>query len=352
MERWTFQFDPARFDSPKTAADYPFLKPQFTARTLAASQQVDRRGLGVAEVVGMPRVDATGKPVEDEDDDGNPLYYFDLWEPAAINGKVWPVGGAQVPIGKSQLSRVQPAVGGVFSRLLYPWALAEAKASGSTASEVEAWGWVPPPLVHEGKVVQPSWLHNYLLSPTSIRPAAVLRMPKYNLSTAEAGKLVDYFAAVSRTDHPHAATPATQGVRRSATQQQVPERLEAAMRILADRKTFCAKCHLIGDYSPGGEIQTTLAPNLEEVGRRIRPDYLRRWLANPKSVLPYTAMPVNFPPTGDPIGQDLFPAGSQEQLDALVDLLVDYEWYMTRRTSVQKMIESAGNQSADETKPN
>jgi cytochrome c2 len=70
------------------------------------------------------------------------------------------------------------------------------------------------------------------------------------------------------------------------------------MRILLDRKTYCAKCHLIGDYRPEGDTLTSLAPNLQDVARRIRPDYLRRWLADPRSVLPYTAMPVNFPPMG------------------------------------------------------
>lgn len=339
MERWRFQYDAAKFAPPKAAPDFSFLKPQVTAEQLAASRAVDRRGLGIAEVVGMVRVDVQGKPVEEEDDDGNPLCFFDLWEPAAINGAVWPVGRAQVPIAKSQLLGITPPLGGELARLLYPFALADAKASGSTAAEAEVWGWVPPPLVHEGKKVQPAWLHDYLLSPTVIRPASVLRMPKYNLSSEEAGKLVAYFAAASGADFPYATMP--QNFHGSATAANSP-RLDSALRILVDRKTFCGKCHLIGDYSPGGQIQTTWAPNLEEVGRRMRTEYLRRWLANPKSVLPYTAMPVNFPPTGEPLGQDLYRAPSAEQLDALVELLLDYDQYMGRRTSVQKLSDEAG----------
>ena len=113
------------------------------------------------------------------------------------------------------------------------------------------------------------------------------------------------------------------------------------MKILTDGKTFCAKCHLIGDYSPGDTVGTTLAPNLAEVGRRLRPDYLRRWLANPRSQLPYTPMPVNFPPTGPPMGQDLFEGSSIEQIDAVTDLLVNYDWYMNRRPPIREMIESA-----------
>ena len=94
------------------------------------------------------------------------------------------------------------------------------------------------------------------------------------------------------------------------------------MRIVVDRTTFCAKCHRIGDYSPGGETQTILAPDLAQVGRRIRPEYLRRWLADPRSILPYTGMPVNFPPEGAALGQDLMPAASRDQLEAAADLLL------------------------------
>ena len=79
---------------------------------------------------------------------------------------------------------------------------------------------------------------------------------------------------------------------------------------------------------------------------RIRPDYLRRWLANPKSRLPYTGMPVNFPPTGASMGQDLFEGSSLEQLDAVTDLLLSYDWYIKGRTSIGEMIEAAEKANA------
>ena len=341
LERWTFQYDPATFPAPRETPEYPFLKPQVTAERLAASRAVDRRGLCQVEVIGMPRVDAQGKLLEDEDDEGRPLYLFDLWEPAVIAGKVWSVGGAQVPVAKAQLTAVRAPWGGALARLLYPSVLAEAKAGGVTVADMAAWGWLPPPLAHEGRKVEPRWLHDYVLNPVPIRPAAVLRMPRYNLSSAEAGKLADYFAAACAAEAPYSVSSGRRDSSQTAIDSADAERLAGAMRILTDRKTFCAKCHAIGDFTPGGEVQTSLAPNLEGVGRRLRPEYLRQWLANPKSVLPYTAMPVNFPPTGEPLGQDLYRAASREQLDAVVDLLVNYDWYMKRRTSIRTMIESA-----------
>ncbi len=116
--------------------------------------------------------------------------------------------------------------------------------------------------------------------------------------------------------------------------------MKRAMRFVLDRTTYCAKCHLVGDFSPGGEIRTTLAPNLQDVARRIRPEYLRRWLASPKSVLPYTAMPVNFPPDQQ-IGQEIYPGPSVEQLDAVMDLLLNYDGYVKSRVSIQQWIERA-----------
>lgn len=112
------------------------------------------------------------------------------------------------------------------------------------------------------------------------------------------------------------------------------------MQLLLDSKDFCAKCHLIGDYRPGGAGRTNLAPNLADVGGRLQPQYLHRWLADPKTVLPYTPMPQNFPPQGEPRGQDLLPGSSLEQLNAVEHLLLEYDEYAKRKMSVRKMMEA------------
>ena len=351
MERWTFEYDPERFQPPEAAEDSEnrqsdFLKPRISAEELAASTATDNRGLARAEVVGMPQLDAQGNVLvlegDEEDEEGEPLpmFSFSLWEPAAINGRICTVGGADALIYRHQITKERPATGGAFARLLYPVVSSEAKAAGANFAAVEPWGWVPPPLVHEGSTVRPQWLHDYLLEPTQIRPAAVLRMPKCTLSSAEAGKLVDYFAAVAGVDFPYSSRPPSPPEQLAAKEKQRPHRLDDAMRILVDRNTYCAKCHLIGDYGPGGETRTVLAPRLDQVGRRIRPEYVRRWLANPKSALPYTGMPVNFPPTGPLLGQELYTGSSIEQLEAVVDLLLNYDWYMHGRTSIKSLAES------------
>lgn len=341
MERWTIEVDPARFPGPPPQAEYDFLRPAIGPERLAASRVADRRGLCRSELVGMPQVNAGGDPEETEDEDGNPQYVFTPWEPAVIAGKVWPVGGAGVLVSPGQIVARRPPRGGDFARLLYPTAIAEAKAAGSAAAATEAWGWVPPVLAHEGRIVRPAWLYDYLLDPSVIRPAAVLRMPKFNFSAGEAQRLVDYFAAVSGVEFPYTFDWRARSVQRGPATPQASQRMDRAMRFVTDRTTYCAKCHLIGDFTPGGEIRTTLAPDLAQVAGRIRPDYLRRWLASPKSVLPYTAMPVNFPPD-QRMGQDIYPAPSLEQLDAVMDLLLDYDGYVKGRVSIRQLMETDG----------
>ena len=107
----------------------------------------------------------------------------------------------------------------------------------------------------KGRKVQTDWLHDFLLDPYPIRPAVVLRMPKFNMSSAEASKLANYFAAVDgravslRVRPPHARQPPGR-----RPKSQFPGRLEDALRIVTNGN-FCVKCHKLGDYVPQGSEQ-------------------------------------------------------------------------------------------------
>ena len=335
MERWTIEYDPAKFPAPQSLSEHEFLKQEVDPARLAASRAVNRHGLAHAELVGAPQVGADGKLEETEDEEGNPQNIFTLWESAAIAGEVWPVGGAGVLVSPRQIAIKWPPRGGNFARLLYPVALADAKAAGSTSAAAEGWGWVPPSLTHEGRMVQPAWLYEYLLDPPPVRPACVLAMPKFSLSPDEARKLVDYFAAVDGAEFPYTSDPRARSSRQAPDTPQKWQRLDRAMHLLTDRTTYCAKCHVLGSSNPGGEIRTIFAPDLERAGQRLRPEYLRRWLGSPKSVLPYTAMPVNFP-SDKLLGQAIYPGNSLDQLDAVMDLLLNYDGYVRHRSEKPK----------------
>ena len=117
-----------------------------------------------------------------------------------------------------------------------------------------------------------------------------------------------------------------------------PHRFEDALKIITGSE-FCVKCHKVGDFTPAGS-PAALAPNLDRVYQRLRPDYLEKWTGNPKRMLPYTGMPVNFPP-GTPIDQNLFPGSSLDQVEGVVDFLLNYDTYMKDRTSIKPMVKPA-----------
>jgi hypothetical protein len=138
---------------------------------------------------------------------------------------------------------------------------------------------------------------------------------------------VKFFSATSR--NPNSSLP------KPKTQDLSPKTDESAMRLLLDSKNFCAKCHIIGDYRPADEGNAIVAPDLTEAGRRLQRPYLRHWLADPKSILPYTPMPQNFPTQGEPRGQEILPGDSLQQIDAIEQFLHDYDAYAKRRMPIK-----------------
>jgi hypothetical protein len=97
-----------------------------------------------------------------------------------------------------------------------------------------------------------------------------------------------------------------------------------------------------------------MAPDLSVIYRRLRPDYLRRWLANPSQILPYTPMPVNVQYDADAphlggVAQQLYHGTSLEQLDGLVDLLMNYPHYAQSQADVTKLVEAAAGAASDGT---
>jgi len=340
-ETWEFDYDPQNFPEPPPFDDYAFEKPHFTPKQLADSKKIDRRGLGHATVTGV------ANPEVAEDDDGNPLYYFGLWESLAINGQPWIVGGPEVPVQESRITKKIPPYGGDFARLLHPVALALEQATNPNAKASDAWGWVPPPLLREGHKVQTQWLHDFLLNPYQIRPAVVLRMPRFNMSSEEASQLANYFAAVDGAQYPYLVDHRTDSSYLAQEDTKHPHRFEDALKIITGNE-YCVKCHKVGDFTPAGS-PAALAPNLDRVYQRLRPEFLEQWIGNPKRLLPYTGMPVNFPPD-KPADQSLFPGSSLDQVEGVVDFLLNYDTYMKERTSIKPMVKPAppANTSAAE----
>jgi cytochrome c2 len=82
--------------------------------------------------------------------------------------------------------------------------------------------------------------------------------------------------------------------------------LQRAGRLLLG-ELACTRCHAPGGRGPAGKV----GPNLDDVGRRARPGWLRRYLASPHAIKPGATMPDLL--AGDP--------QRDQKVEALVHLL-------------------------------
>ena len=371
MEKWEFAIDEGFFEDfigePSEITDYPFLEKHFSSTEIAESEVNDDRGKFQVTLRGMPSLSEETGEVElvDEEwltltpedlEEFDPYYRFILWDDTLINGETFLMGVQDilVPAKRDGYGPVDgvahPAWGGDLSRYLFPKVIAKAQETNPQVKGSEAWGWLPPPLMYEGEKVQPDWLHGFLMDPTELRPAVVMRMPNFHMSSDEAAKLVNYFAASSGVEFPYEYKPEQRASYLAEAEAAHPERLQQAMNIVVDGN-YCVKCHGVADFYPQGD-KTTFGPNLANVYRRLRPEYVRDWVANPKRILPYTGMPVNiiYKPDADHFGgvaQKLFEGTSLQQLRGLVDLLMNFDVYTKRNTSIQPLVESAAAESTE-----
>lgn len=364
-ERWKIAFNPDKFGDQSELTTYPFLAAHFTPKELADSAKVDAGGKSRATLVGLPSLESSdalpsvlddGEPLE-EDGSYDPRkleYGFELFEKTALAGKPFRTGLQSLSVPVSSIEKRFGTEGGFLAKYLAPRAIQLERESNPQAKGNEVWAWLPPPLIGQGKKVQTKWLHDFLLEPHPIRPAVFLRMPKFNMSPKEASDLVNYFAAVDDAEFPYEFQPQRQtgalALKEAAYQAKSGRteganegltRFNDAMQIVVN-SNYCVKCHIVGDFAPTGSPRAH-APNLARVYERLRPEYVRDWIANPKTILPYTAMPVNieYDPAKPNLGgvdQKLFHGTSPEQLDGLVDLLMNFDEYSRRRAPVAPLV--------------
>ena len=138
------------------------------------------------------------------------MYGFDLWLPSVLDGWPYQLGEGSLVIASRQIERRRRSYGGTLAKYLLPHVVERERLENPNVKGSEAWAWLPPPLISEGRKVQPEWLNDYLLDHL-IRPAVLMRMPKYNLSPSEARKLADYFAAKDSSPYPYPFTVERRG---------------------------------------------------------------------------------------------------------------------------------------------
>lgn len=155
---------------------------------------------------------------------------------------------------------------------------------GAIATHLERRSFAPPNLDGEGARVQNSWLIDFLRHPKRLRPWLQLQMPDFGFTASEASALAAYFAALAHV--PAADEP---------LRQSPPETLAFGQRRFAHFK--CGQCHPASRDAqpPEGVDPEDLSINLALARARLRPSWVRDFLARPKAVVGIeTRMPTVF----------------------------------------------------------
>jgi mono/diheme cytochrome c family protein len=159
------------------------------------------------------RMFGTHPPLEvksEEDDEPNPNLSYWLLRALRFHSAMKKDGNlrdvpaaAQISIPPNLVRKTVPPYGGSFMDQLVQYLQKRDRDSfgGGGAKLSLAYASAPPTLVGEGEKVQPEWLYNFLRNPYPIRPLTVLRMPKFNLSPEDTQAIVNYFAAVDRSEN-------------------------------------------------------------------------------------------------------------------------------------------------------
>ncbi len=259
-------------------------------------------------------------------------YGYKLWETLSVDGKV-KFPGSTMSINETQIVNRKPSRGGAFAE----WLSEDLLRIKQEESRDRAWQDAPPPLYLEGIKVQTPWLYSFLKNPYQIRHTTVLRMPKFNMTDAEAQTLANYFAAYDGAPFPYQDIPQRQPAYVSDMNAQYHEKypdrpgtyLQESWRVAGVR--LCAGCHEFGgrDYKSLDPKKDIRGPNLEHVQNRLRPDWATLWLLKPSFLTPHTSMPVNFPPNQKQF-EPILGGNATDQTIAVRDALFNYARLMER----------------------
>lgn len=279
---------------------------------------------------GHPVLRFRGLGVFSEDDQE---YSYDLWETLQVGGRIM-LPTSKMLFVPEQVVEIRPGRGGEFADFL-----ANHLAAGDMSKLSKGRQSSPPPLMGEGLKVQTPWLFNFIKNPEKIRYETKLRMPRFNMSDAEAQALANYFAAVENAEYPYQNIPQKQpGYISTQTRHYLdafPEDAKEQPDYLARSWTMfgkfaaCRKCHSVAgdEFKVLNPADVTHGPDLDQrLASRFRPDYLDAWLHSPQWILPYTAM---VGPTGDPLA-GYFHKDPSVQVKALRDAMLNYNELLQR----------------------
>lgn len=178
-----------------------------------------------------------------------------------------------------------------------------------------------PYLNGEGMRVQPEWLFSFLKDPQKhgIRPwlhpewafgddvpeaQMALRMPTFSFSNEEVTAIVRYFASWDGQEYPYQQPKVNE-----LTEEQ---KLYTLTHMNAADAANCLSCHFQGEFpvERGKTELAKLAPDLNVVAKRLRPEWVKAWLLRPQNWLPYTKMTAFWATTDREKDNPMWPSES------------------------------------------
>ncbi len=183
---------------------------------------------------------------------------------------------------------------------------------GALREKAEDPGAAPPILEGEGAKVQERWLHEFLKSPTTIRPWLTYRMPTFDLTDDEVETLVHTFANLAGEEISYHG---------QESPKPSPERAAIGKDLLGQLQ--CVKCHQV-NASSAAMGASFLAPDLTLTKHRLKPDWVRNWIADPQTLEAGTMMPTFFPEGSSPL-PDVLGGDASQQIEVLRDYLYVYQ---------------------------
>jgi len=135
----------------------------------------------------------------------------------------------------------------------------------------------PPSLSHIADKSTREWIYAWLKDPQAY--AVTATMPNFKLSDRDA-RDISAFLIANSTPVPGDTVPATKD------QKAVDPTAGASLY----GESFCASCHAVQNAA-GNVVGGDVGPELTRIGSKVKPEWLRAWLHNPRVYDPETAMP-------------------------------------------------------------
>jgi mono/diheme cytochrome c family protein len=138
----------------------------------------------------------------------------------------------------------------------------------------------PPSLEHVADKTTREWIYAWLKDPQAY--AVTATMPNFKLSDADARDISAFLIANSTliAGDTAPASPADKD----------KKALDPAAGASLYGESFCASCHAVQNAA-GNVVGGDIGPELTRVGNKVKPEWLRAWLRNPRVYDPGTAMP-------------------------------------------------------------